>query len=104
MTSLKNVKKLVTEMLTEDARTRNSDYFLFLRICQKIADENNIDLNGISVVSFLLDKKQYPFPPFETVRRNRQKVQRANPELAACEKVQEYRDENEVVFREFARA
>lgn len=104
MLNLNNVKKIVEEMLTEDARTRNNDYFLFFRICQKIADENGIDLSKISVVSFLLDKKLYPFPPFETVRRNRQKVQRAHPELAACEKVQEYRAENEAEFLEFARS
>lgn len=43
------------------------------------------------------------FPPFESVRRTRQKVQEKYPDLAASEEVEAGRELNETAYREFAR-
>lgn len=104
MKDLKSIKHLVSLILDQDERARNSDSHLYFRVINTIADKNNIDLTKISVLEYLMNLKQSPFPPFESVRRTRQKIQEHNPDLAACKKISECRAENEKVFREFARA
>ena len=48
-------------------------------------------------------RKELGLPVFESVRRSRQKVQAAHPELAACDEVAAFRDENEQKYRAYAR-
>jgi hypothetical protein len=52
---------------------------------------------------FLLNKKRLGFPPFETVRRSRQKLQRKFPELRANKEVAEQRADNETAYRQFVK-
>lgn len=99
LAELKATKELVKYILTRDPRTRNSDDLLYLRVCE---------IKGGEVVKrpfwdVLLNRKNYGIPPFETVRRNRQKLQRAYPELAGSEEVEAQRKVNEEAFLEFAR-
>lgn len=104
MSDLKNTKALVQSILEKDEATRNSDYYLYFRVLNTIADKHRIDLGGISITDFLLNTEFTSlFPPFETVRRARQKAQAECPALSACETVREYRAENEEVYRQFAR-
>lgn len=104
MKDLNSTKELVAIILEQDEDARNSDSYLYLCVINAIAHKNNIDLNEILVVDFLLGLSKSPFPPFESVRRSRQKLQRAFPHLAACQEVEEIREENEHEYREFARA
>ena len=103
MTNLKQTTKLVKNILTDDKRTRNSDSFLYLKVVECVAEQKGINLWGISVPMFLFYIKDYGFPPFESVRRTRQKVQQHHPELAACEKVAAMRKANEAEFLDYAR-
>lgn len=103
MQDLKTTKALVTVILEQDEKARNSDSHLYFRVINTIAAKHNIDLGRIPVIDFLLNMKKSPFPPFESVRRSRQKVQRQCPWLAASPEVEEFRAENEHEFREFAR-
>ena len=100
---LNTTKALVKTLLEQEPKTRNSDSYLYFRIISIIADGNNIDLNGIPVTAFLLNMDQFPFPPFESVRRSRQKVQEECPYLAASPEVEIFRAENETAYRNFAR-
>lgn len=100
---LKTTKGLVKAILTDIPQTRNSDSLLYLKVLQRIAGENDINLEKISVPAFLVKLSDSPFPCFESVRRSRQQLQRELPELSADETVQEFRGQNEVEFREFAR-
>lgn len=100
---LKTVTKLVKGILEEDKQARNSDSFLYFKILKKIGNEKGIDIDSIPVTRFLLNMKNYQFPAFETVRRTRQKIQAEFPELSGNRTVKAYREENEAVFREFAR-
>ena len=101
---LKTTKGLVKTILTNYPQTRNSDSLLYLKVLQRIAGVNDINLENITIPTFLSGLNKSPFPQFESVRRARQKLQAEFTELSANEEVQEFRDENEVAFREFSRS
>lgn len=100
---LKYTSILVKEILTENARARNSDSYLYLMVLKDIGNRNGIDVDNMPVPELLMNMKQYDFPAFETVRRTRQKLQRSFPELAGCRTVSDQRAENEEVFREYVK-
>lgn len=103
MNDLYNTTKLVRTILESDERSRNSDSFLYLKVLEHKATSTGIDLEGLTVPFFLQSMDILGFPGFETVRRTRQKIQQHHPELAACEKVEGFRMENEKKFRAYAR-
>ena len=100
---LKTTRALVKNILEQDAETRNSDNHLYLNVIRAVAKEKNVDLNEVSITNFLSNITQWGFPPFESVRRARQQLQHDNPNLASNEAVQDFRTQNEAVFRDFAR-
>lgn len=102
-TELKNTTALVKAILEEDQRARNSDSFLYLQVLIRLGEGKGLDrvLHYVSI--FLLHMAEWGFPPFESVRRARQKVQAEYPELSANSKVAAHRAENEEAFRQFAR-
>ena len=102
MHDLKNTTALVKTILEQDKHCRNSDSFLYLKVLSVVGKQKGIDLGSMSVPYFLLNLHGSAFPPFESVRRARQKVQERNPHLAACEAVEGYRAENEAQFRAYA--
>lgn len=102
MRYLRDVTAVVTEILTENKQTRNSDSLLYLKVLEYYAAQKGLNLKSLSVHTFLTEMSGRSLPPFETVRRNRQKAQEHHPELAACEKVKVYREQNEAEVREFA--
>lgn len=104
MKDLKSTKALVKSILEKNVKTRNSDSYLYLAVITTIAKEYHCDLSKISVEDFLMNLSGSAFPPFESVRRTRQKIQRECPHLSACAAVSELRAENEEVYREFARS
>lgn len=103
MTDLKNTTALVKALLERDEQCRNSDGILYLKVLYMIADQKEISVRFMTVSDFLMNHHGTNFPPFETVRRARQKIQAAHPDLAACEAVQEFRAENETKYRALAR-
>ena len=103
MNDLKTTTKLVKAILEQDEMARNSDSFLYLKVIETIADQKGINLFGISVPVFLVSMMENGFPPFESVRRTRQKIQEHHPELGACDKVAGMRMINETTFRQYAR-
>lgn len=102
MNELKTTTKLVKAILEEDKQARNSDSFLYLKVIEHIADQKGVNLYGISIPMFLVSMKENGFPPFESVRRTRQKIQAMFPELAACEKVEAMRTAQEDEYRAYA--
>ena len=101
---LKNTTALVKSILEQDKQCRNSDSFLYLKVLSAVARPKGIDLEKMTVPYFLINLHGAGLPPFESVRRARQKIQAAYPELAACEAVEGFRAENEREYREFARS
>lgn len=102
-TEFKNTTALVKAILEEDPMARNSDSFLYFKVLGKLGHEKGLDLDYVSVTVFLLNMAEWGFPPFESVRRARQKLQAEFPELAANREVAAQRAENERAFRQFAR-
>ena len=102
MEDLKTITALVKSLLEQDARCRNSDGFLYLRVLFARAAQKGINLDAMTVSDFLLNHHGSSFPIFESVRRTRQKVQQHHPELAACDVVAGYRAENEAKYFAYA--
>ena len=102
MNDLKNTTALVKALLEEYKQCRNSDSFLYLKVLSVTGKRKGIDIETMSVPYFLLNLHGTAFPPFESVRRARQKIQEHNPHLAACEVVEGFRMENEKEFRAYA--
>ena len=100
MSKLKTTTALVRNILEHDTKARNSDSYLYLKVLQNIADREGIDLSKITVPVFLSEDSV--FPPFESVRRSRQKIQATYPELAASDKVRAGRKENEAEYFRYA--
>ena len=99
MSRLNNTKALVKSILETVPEARSSDMRLYYEVCNKI---NNHALDApFGGVILRLDKLH--LPPFESVRRSRQKVQQEYPGLAASPEVEIFRAANEEEYREFAR-
>ena len=104
MKELKTIKALVKAILEKSEKARNDDNFLYLVVIETIAREYKCDLSKTSVEYFFTNLRGSAFPPFESVRRSRQKVQAECPYLAPSKRVEELRAENEEAYREFARS
>ena len=103
MQNLKTTTKLVNAALVQHPQTRNSDNYLYYIICKGQLEKQGLDIDRISFANALLHRKEYDLPPFESVRRSRQKAQEKNPELAALPEVEDARLQLEEQYREFAR-
>lgn len=104
MQKILNTAKMVKLALTVCPETRNSDSFLYLKIIEQVAIDKDMDIRTIPLPHFLENFQRWGFPPFETVRRTRQKLQAEFPELASNAKVAAFRADREEVFREYATA
>ena len=93
---------LVEDILIRHPQTRSCDGLLWLKVLEHQAHEKGVDLRLLSVPYFLPRIAEMGFSPFESVRRNRQKLQAAKPELAASEAVEGFRAEKEAEYRAFA--
>lgn len=103
MTELKHTSDLVKALLSRDEMCRNSDSYLYLKVLTTIAERKGIDLRDVTIPNFLINLHGTEFPLFETVRRARQKVQEHYPDLGPSDAVADFRAENELAYRDFAR-
>lgn len=99
---LKSVANLVKAILVTDPRARNSDSYLYLKVLEHISSHEGYGFKYMTVEYFLENMDYYGFPAFESVRRTRQKVQAAFPELGAERRVKRFRNSNEAEYRAFA--
>ena len=94
---------LVKHILEHDPKARNSDSYLYMKIIEIKAQGWEMPLCNVSVMYFLQNMKMLDVPPFESVRRARQKIQAKYPDLAACKEVREGRMEKEEAYYQFAK-
>lgn len=102
MNELRTVFALVKNILEQDEKARNTDNYLYLKVLEHYSRLRGIDIYSMTVPLFLRKLDNHIFPGFETVRRSRQKVQAAYPDLAADKTVEKLRDKNESAYRDFA--
>ena len=75
---LKTLEQVVFETLTEQPETQKDDFILILKVYEKLTDK---DTMGQSFSVLMTYHNDFGLPPFESVRRCRQKVQAKHPEL-----------------------
>ena len=92
------VSKCVKRILEEDARARDDDTYLYLQVCKHF-DAKALEEPFGQVLCAL---HRYNLPPFETVRRTRQKTQEKFPELAPSEDVKKARESKRKEYRDYA--
>lgn len=103
MSELKTTQDLVLGILKASPRARNSDNFLLYSVYAVVGKRHGIDIEKMSVPTFFLHLKEYGFPSPETIRRTRQKIQAAHPELCGSDDVEAFRELKEEQYRNYAR-
>lgn len=98
-----SVYERVLKILQNDIEARNNDNYLFFKVCESIAIQNNVDLENITVAQFFLKIATKQYPSFETVARTRRKAQEQYPFLVCDDIIERYRKQQEEAFKEFAR-
>ena len=98
MKNIGTTSEIVRDVLEEFPATRNSDNLLYIKVVEKIDKE----LIFKPLVDVFTHRKKYGVPPFESVRRSRQKIQADNPWLKANETVAAERLVNEQIVEAFA--
>ena len=99
---LQGATEVVRSILKTDPKARNDDNLLYYLVLKSYGDKNGVDIESMSIPRFLLNMREYGFPPFESVRRARQKLQHDYPELAGYKTIEEKRRKEEEVYRSYA--
>lgn len=84
MKEIETISKITLEVLREEPEARDSDDYLYFKVCSKI---NPIYMQ-LPFFKVMLHRKEYGLPKFETVRRTRQKAQATFPELRGSDDVE----------------
>lgn len=100
---LKTITDIVKEVLKAHEQARNCDDYLYYLVCSLVAKQKGFDVDNMQLSHFLLYRKEYNLPSYETVGRARRKLQQHYPELCGNDVVEGYRTDNENVFRSYAR-
>ena len=95
---LANVTIIVKSILKTDLEARDNDDYLYCKVCERF---NAVSVNE-PFSKVLLNRKDLGYPPFETVRRSRQKLQETYPELAGSNKRQ--RLQNTGAYKSYAKS
>lgn len=84
MNRIYKVEKIVKEILQENESARADDFELIAYVYNKIRP----DLKDYSFNAVMLGHNELKIPPFETIRRTRQKLQAEHEELRPSKDVQ----------------
>lgn len=96
---LTKTRHIVRDILENDESARNSDMALYIKVCERVNPAVLTKPFGY----VLGNRKELGIPPFETVRRTRQKLQEDCKDYSAAPNVEAQRMLNEEIFRDFAR-
>lgn len=93
----KKINNIVTHILETNPKTRNSDNELYIAVIEAIGRGNS----DKPISEILLNLKGLGLPCYESVGRARRRIQAQREDLRADDKVQDFRTEREIQFREF---
>jgi hypothetical protein len=96
--SIYDVKDDIETLLRENKELRDNDDLLYLELLKLY----NPDIENVGLGYFLRNRSNTKLPPFETVRRARQKIQAENEDLKGIRT--EARKKAEEKYLEFARS
>jgi len=95
MEKLIDVQKKVEGILMTSPKTRDSDDLLYFEIIESINP-------GLTAKEVFTNRESHGLPPYETVRRARQKLQADRPDLRGTIRTQIHRKEKEEQFLAYA--
>lgn len=98
MLRIKDVSKMVKQILEDVPVARSDDDHLYALVCEKICPS----VSGLSFGTVILKRKQMGLPAFESVRRARQKLQASYPELAGTSDTEAMREVLEDEYKAYA--
>ena len=98
MENIKKTSDVVYEILKHVPSARNSDNELYLRTCLAY----NCMVSSFPFGKVMMERKELGIPPYESVRRARQKLQSQFPELAGTAEVEEARSRLSDKVKEWA--
>lgn len=101
-TEQRKLQERVRTILLVDEDARSSDDRLYLAVINQISAEKGFNPNGITLPNFLLKRKAYGFPNYESVGRARRKIQENDETLRADPNVEAMRELKEEEYREWA--
>ena len=104
MLNLYKTSEIVKEVLETIPETRNSDSYLYLKVLEYISEKEGYGLKFMTVQYFLENISFYGFPPSESVRRARQKLQAKYPHLRGNSVVGAHRAAREEEHRAYAKS
>lgn len=101
---IQDITRHVRAVLEHDMASRNSDSYLYYKVCCEMLSHSGINPATITLKDACTRRDALGLPATESVRRARQKLQSENPELRGSERVTKMRAELEEEFREYARS
>lgn len=102
MRSLKSVEDRVITILRKNKDARNDDMKLYVMVCGSYLNNKDNDISEMPFGFVMASYKELNLPHFESVRRARQKIQSAHPELACSEEVKKARRRCEYMYAHYA--
>ena len=105
MEKLRNIEKLVYNILQEIVAARGDDYLLFYLVVREYFNANPQlgDIDRVPFAEIMCGHYHYGIPSYETVTRTRRRIQAELPELKT-ESVARRRRKEEQKFRAYARS
>ena len=100
MNKIRETSSIVKDILENCPDARNSDDLLYVNVCKQISPM----VCNQPFQTVLLMRNEFGLPPFESVRRARQKLQAAYPDLCGSDEVEAQRIVNEGIVRDYARS
>lgn len=95
MREIKNIERVVLEILQYDKRARKDDYYLYNKVLKKIVDTSQIVLS-----EFLENFSQFKAPSWKSVERCRRHIQELRTDLQDKKTAVE-REEKQQDFKEY---
>ena len=99
MNKLYKVEDIVYQVLKEVPEARKDDFVLVAEVYNKIQPL----IFNVSFNQVMLAHKELGLPYFESISRARRRLQSIFEELRPSKEVQEARNEEQLIYREYAR-
>ena len=100
MNNLKTIESRVRAILTNHKEARDDDMILYTLYCNRYGQ---VKVGELPFEMVMNNYKVFHIPCFESVRRSRQKIQAATPELGCSPEVRRARRKQESKFRAFSK-
>jgi len=94
MKRLYDVCREVEALLEAAPETRDSDDVLYYKLIHGLCPD-------LTTYDVFVNREKYNLPPYESVRRSRQKLQHDRPDLRGSKRVQQFRREKEEEYLDF---